>query len=79
MTWGLREQVLLAKWREEGHEFRAMGTGQREGAALCLKCEIIVHVTARAQAAAGNDKSRSWRDNDPLTVKPCHPRNKSPS
>jgi hypothetical protein len=72
MTWDLREQMLLAKWREEGHEFRAMGGG-KVGAAMCLRCETIVHVTSRAQAAAGDDDGRTWRDNDPFKVKPCKP------
>jgi hypothetical protein len=65
--WDLREAMLLAKWKAEGHEFRHMGSSA-VGAVLCLRCNTLVHVRTRAQAAAGN---APWNNGDPETVARC--------
>ena len=71
MTWDLREQVLLATWAAQGHEFRAM----RDGSVLCLRCETIVHVRSRARAMDGSPEvGTAWRLTDPAVVRPCLPR-----
>jgi hypothetical protein len=70
MAWNLRELMLLAKWADEGHEFRSMG-GDAVGAALCLRCNTLVHVRTRALAAAGQVP---WKDGKPQTVAPCVPK-----
>jgi hypothetical protein len=67
--WDLREAMLLAKWRAEGHAFRRMGSGSETvGAVLCLRCNTLVHVRTRAAAAAGN---APWKSGDPETVGRC--------
>ena len=67
MTWDLREQVLLATWAEQGHEFRTMST---TGAVCCLRCETIIHLRSRARALGGSDE---WPLADPAVVRPCKP------
>ena len=72
MTWDLREQVLLATWAAQGHEFRTMNNPN--GAAMCLRCQTIVHVRSRAQALAEPPGSgTAWRLTDPAVVRPCRP------
>jgi predicted alpha/beta hydrolase len=70
LDWDLREQMLLAKWKDEGHEFRSMGSSA-VGAVLCLRCQTLVHVRTRALAAAGQ---APWKSGKPQTVAPCVPK-----
>jgi hypothetical protein len=67
MTWNLREEVLLAKWREEGHEFRRMNVA---GAVACLRCNAVVHVRSRARCLVGDGE---W-NGDPAKVPTCKPK-----
>lgn len=68
MTWDLRERVLLAMWAEQGHEFRRMNAG---GAALCLRCDTIVHVRKRALAMSGE---AVWATGKPAAIRRCKPK-----
>jgi hypothetical protein len=43
------------------------------GAAICLRCETVVHIRSRAQALISDD-NRFWSDVDPGAIKPCKPR-----
>jgi hypothetical protein len=61
--------MLLAKWKDEGHEFRSMGSSA-VGAVLCLRCNTLVHVRKRALAMADDGE---WRG-DPAVVRSCSPR-----
>jgi len=72
MTWDLREQVLLATWAAQGHEFRTMNNPN--GAAMCLRCQTIVHVRSRARSLAGDGVGTAWKLTHPAVVRPCLPR-----
>jgi len=69
MTWNLREEVLLATWNSQGHEFRTMNVST--GAVLCLRCNTVIHVRSRARCAAGDGE---WATGDPTVVRPCKPK-----
>ena len=63
--WDLREVMLIASWRAQGHAFRTMSG---LGAVICLRCSTLINVRTRAQVAANGSY---WGEGDPRIIKPC--------